>query len=612
MLHQLSLRGIAPLAYLVLAAGALAAVIALGFAPEILPDFSDHQRFAALLRSLLLLPLPTLALLMSATSPPWRAVRLPLLVATTGLSAFFLPGAVIALLALILALMLRHAPCLQTTIPAAPDRQSHLPLILGLIFAGCGLRLLSLNEPFERDLMVYAMMASGWLDGLQLYSGIWDHKPPALYLVYAGAIAAFGQTPLAIFVLNCVFFVITLLGVHRAAGYFAGSHAALFAAVIWTVCGSDLILQANQPNVEAFMNACLIWAFAVLLARTDSPPSWTHTVLAGLLFFAASAFKQIAIFPAVFIAVALILNHRPPDGRPLRGLLNPGLARAVVMGLIGLAGWLAIFGTFHIAGTFADFYYAVFTYNQEYAGSLFTSIKRGLASRPLASYLFVFLVFGICHYLQGKSRKHLMMTATYAGTLVMFVLPGKYFPHYYQLMIPLIAVTGGWMLASAFPKASILRVSVVILAPIWVTFGFMTSPERIAFVKYDRAGHGGEAFESKQIGSWLSQNRYDMSRVLHWGAEPGIYFWSGEPTRYKYIYNYPLLFGLQRETMSNEFIAQVACTEPQLIVVKNVSQERQVGAVWDFFEQHYSPDINISNYKNFTFWRRNSSNLKCP
>lgn len=607
------MRKTAPLAYVLLAVGGLVTILALGFAPDVLPVRSDDPKFAELLRSLLLLPLPALALLMLCAQPQWRAMRVPLLVASLGLSAFFLPGSIISLLALTLALKLRQLPWMHASDPShGADPQSHLPVILGLILAGCGLRLLSLNEPFERDLMVYAMMASGWLDGLPLYSGVWDHKPPALYVVYAGAIAAFGQTPVAIFALNCGFFIITLLGVHRAAGHFAGPRAALFAAVIWTLCGSDLILQANQPNVEVFMNACLIWAFALLLARTDAPPSWTQTILAGLLFFAASAFKQIAIFPAIFIALAVVWAHRPASGGAMRRLLNPGLARVCVMGLIGVAGWSVIFGAFHVAGTFADFYYAVFTYNQEYAGSVFESIRRGLTRQPLALYLFVFLFFGICHYLQGRSRKHLMMTALYVGTLVMFVLPGKYFPHYYQLMIPLIAVTGGWMLANAFPKASILRVSVLMLAPIWVTFGFMTSPERIAFVKYDRARHGGEAFESKQIGLWLAHTEYDMSRVLHWGAEPGIYFWSGAPTRYKYIFNYPLLFGLQRDAMSAEFIAQVACTEPQLIVVKNVAQDQQVGPVWDFFEQHYSPDINISNYKNFTFWRRNSSNLKCP
>jgi hypothetical protein len=604
---------IAPVAYGLLAAGGLTGVIAIGFASGWLANFSDKGGLAAVIRSLLLLPLPVLALTMAHANPDWRSASRPLLVATVGLSSFFLPGAVIALLALTLALMIRNMPWLHgdTTQPAY-GQHSHLPLIFGLIVAGCTLRLLSLNEPFERDLMVYSMVASGWLEGLQLYRDIWDHKPPALYLVYAAAIAAFGQSPWAIFALNCVFFAITLLGVHRAAGYFAGPRAALFATVIWAVCGSDLIVQANQPNVEVFMNACLVWALALLLAHPETPPRWPSTVLAGLLFFAASTFKQIAVFPAIFIAIALMLNHRPTGAGLLRGLLNPGLTRGVAMGMIGAAGWAIVFDTFYANGTFADFYHAVFTYNQQYSGSMFISIARGFWIKPLAIYFFVFMFFGACHLFQYKTSKHLVMAAAYAGTLLMFMLPGKYFPHYYQLMLPLIAVTGGWVLSQAFPKASVMTASILMLAPIWVMFGFMTSPERIAFVKYGRAGHGGEAFESKQIGLWLSQNDYDMSRVLHWGAEPGIYFWSGHPTQYKYVFNYPLLQGSQSVDMSKEFVAQVSCALPDLIVVKDVPQDFQAGPVWNFLNEYYSKDISLPTYELFTFWRPISNRPACP
>jgi hypothetical protein len=36
----------------------------------------------------------------------------------------------------------------------------------------------------------------------------------------------------------------------------------LWAVAFWTVAAGDLALQANQPNTEVFLTACLIWAFA--------------------------------------------------------------------------------------------------------------------------------------------------------------------------------------------------------------------------------------------------------------------------------------------------------------------------------------------------------------
>ena len=42
--------------------------------------------------------------------------------------------------------------------------------------------------------MVYTTVADGMLDGRTLYQSIWDHKPPAIHVTYAAAVALFGAT----------------------------------------------------------------------------------------------------------------------------------------------------------------------------------------------------------------------------------------------------------------------------------------------------------------------------------------------------------------------------------------------------------------------------------
>src|SRR5207237_10441068 len=101
---------------------------------------------------------------------------------------------------------------LKTFLPAAG-----LIALCALIFS---LRLHTYDEPLERDLTTYAVIAHEMLNGKNLYSDLWDHKPPAIHVTYAAAewIAGYGRG--SIFLMNVAAAMATLV-----ACYFAGSSA---------------------------------------------------------------------------------------------------------------------------------------------------------------------------------------------------------------------------------------------------------------------------------------------------------------------------------------------------------------------------------------------------
>ena len=67
--------------------------------------------------------------------------------------------------------------------------------LLGLCALIFSLRLHTYDEPLERDLTTYAVIAHEMLNGKNLYSELWDHKPPAIHVTYAAAelIAGYGR-----------------------------------------------------------------------------------------------------------------------------------------------------------------------------------------------------------------------------------------------------------------------------------------------------------------------------------------------------------------------------------------------------------------------------------
>src|SRR5512135_1882766 len=136
-------------------------------------------------------------------------------------------------------------------------------IVLGsLAVAIALLRLRTYDEPFEPDLTIYLLVSKTINSGGQLYSDAYEQKPPGLYLLYALAERVAGYGAPQIYLLNVAAAVFTLAGVY-AAGAARGRASGLWAAAFWALlCGAPT-LQANQPNSEVFINACVTWALVL-------------------------------------------------------------------------------------------------------------------------------------------------------------------------------------------------------------------------------------------------------------------------------------------------------------------------------------------------------------
>src|SRR5437588_7128607 len=126
------------------------------------------------------------------------------------------------------------------------------------------------GEPLERDLTTYAVIGHEMLGGKALYTDLWDHKPPAIYVTYAAAELITGYGRDSIFLLNISGAFATLL-----ACYFAGSAAGggrlggLIAATLWALASGDLAIEGNQPNTEIFLIAFQTARFSIVIREAN-------------------------------------------------------------------------------------------------------------------------------------------------------------------------------------------------------------------------------------------------------------------------------------------------------------------------------------------------------
>ena len=95
--------------------------------------------------------------------------------------------------------------------------------------------------------------------GDDYYSDLFVFGPPGALWLNELFLILFGSTEVSIYIIGCIFSIITLVGVYQCATLLGNRSAGILSSLIWTAISLDILTQANQPNTEAYVNACLLY-----------------------------------------------------------------------------------------------------------------------------------------------------------------------------------------------------------------------------------------------------------------------------------------------------------------------------------------------------------------
>lgn len=432
-------------------------------------------------------------------------------------------------------------------------------------------RLHTYHEPLERDITLYAVFGHELLKGRNLYSDLWDIKPPAIYITYAAAEKLIGYGPRQVYFLGLIAAVIALLGVYKAGSALRGrTITGLWAAAFWTVLCSDPALQANQPNTEVFMNACLIWTFTLLVrARSDASGLGRFCII-GLLFALASLYKPVAAVTAIILCLVYLTTSGPLSKWPRAAM------QVALIGGIGLVSWIGTCAYFYATRRFSPFYDTMFIYNRFYAGDFWKNIKDSL--RPgylvppplrLTALAMAPAGFGMLLGLSKTPRRSWLLFLGWAlGTQISIMLPGKFFPHYYQLWLPLMAVFAAWGIEEIelsslhltwLPVA--LGAAALLIIGVHEQSFYKYSGEELSRLKYS------EIFvASAKTGRELGQLLAPGETFYEWGFETGLYFYSRRRPPTGVLDNEVLMKGPLVSDLSAQVLKELDRTHPELFL----------------------------------------------
>lgn len=313
------------------------------------------------------------------------------------------------------------------------------------------------RAPLSDDEAIYTVVSRALLDGGTLYRDAVDHKPPGLFLLYAGA--EWLSSSWGLWILHVATAVVvwgTALGVAaivRQLRPSAESRAPVWAALAYLAFTTTMMpFDGLAANAELWMGLPTVWAMWLTMVpqgasgtmpraeRTTPARGIGAAALAGALASCAMLLKYQGIAVLPVLALALMMQ-----GGRARLILGRWLALSAGALLPCVLWWVQAY-TWGDA-TETGFW---FLFNFRYTAAGVSSpdllqrtvLRVGFAVAPAAA-LYAWSARGLWHGVRQRDTGVMLIAAWAAISAAAVAMGGRWFGHYFhQLTAPLAVLLG--------------------------------------------------------------------------------------------------------------------------------------------------------------------------
>ena len=407
-------------------------------------------------------------------------------------------------------------------------------LAIALVALSLALRAASfVDAPLDRDEGAYALIAQQWRRGATLYGDYFDHKPPLVYVAYRLVFAVAGEHLAAVRTLFALLNACTAFACAVVVRRLTSRREIMppvLAGVAACVFLNSPLVQGEIANTESLMGLGTVGA-GWLIVRATQRGHTADALLAGICAGFAILAKPVAIFEAAFFATWLAIHavERPADVRRFAaGLLVPSLA----WGVYALS-----------QGTLVTSIDTVLLYNVRYAGSSAVPLWARVAALPIdygvpLALLWAGVAGCTLTALRREPQPANFALGWTAAAVVGTLASGRIYDHYYQQLIPPMAVALGVSSAAmgALTRARWMRLASCIA----VAFGLWPPLAAARSFASEAANRGCSDWQTRLAAVIRTLTAPD-DLLFTWGAEPYLNFAATRRPPGRFIYKYPLL-----------------------------------------------------------------------
>ncbi len=327
-----------------------------------------------------------------------------------------------------------------------------------LIAVLVGSRSFNFDAPLDPDEANYGFIGARLLAGDRMYVDVWDQQPPLTFMVFGVLRAVLGPAEWVFRGFAAVCAAATLLLIYFGMRRGLGVWPALSAALLWALVSHDPSTDGDHANREVYMNLCALGAFWCLARALTASRAWIWVGVAGAALGVGSVLKLILALhwfaAAPFVLWAAARGDRtgglsgPPNAQRQRWRVM--LTAFLAFGAAPAAIWLAHVGYFAADGRLKLFIDAVFLHNVGYAAGDVRAAAGGVTGFLTAEpWVFTSAAplwwAGLVGFVIGPWRSPIaLLCRLFAITaLAEVILPGKFWRHYYLLLLPWLTVLAG-------------------------------------------------------------------------------------------------------------------------------------------------------------------------
>lgn len=475
------------------------------------------------------------------------------------------------------------------------------------MLAAAGLLLILLRShafplPLETDECNYAYTAARLLAGDRLYTDVWDHQPPGVFALFAGASALFGDSPTVFRLLALSFSLASMLLLAGIGRRLRGPWCGAIAAVLFALTSADPGTAGEGCNREIYMNALVLAAWYAA-ARGDWPVG-RRALVAGVALGLGSVVKT--VLAVHWVALAPVLLLAGPRGR--------GALRTLGLFAVGPAAiWLAVGGYFAATSRWHEFFDAVFLFNLGYAGGDGSLPARFIAFFSPQGHPFTFdsalplwiggalatawLVMRVVLHRDRAAPAGLLLVV---ASFVAACLPAHFWPHYYYLLMPALALAAALALATdtdgaagfAWPGSTTDRARLfgagllAVLVAVTQYRDYLSQPPfGITVKRYNSRDYWGRA-----MGEKVRAVTEPDDTIFVYGSDTGVYYYAQRRCASRYT----MITGLSEgypgvESRRRTLLAELETARPRVILL--LFDQPPFPGWKEFLDEHYGQPI---------------------
>jgi len=433
------------------------------------------------------------------------------------------------------------------------------------------LRIPSFFEPYYYgDEMIYLTLGQGIRQGIPLYLGLHDNKPPLLYIFAAIAGNLFWFK--VILALWSTFTIVFFWKLSQA--LLPKNNKAIKAAtIIFSLLTTIPLIEGNTANAELFFIGPIIFGFWILLTKRLSKK---NVFFAGLSFSVATLFKVPAMFDMAAVVFLWLVTIKK-DKKGIKEFITNVLWLAIGF----LTPLLLTVVWYFLRGALKEYLVAAFLQNLGYLSSWKNQATQQLPfwvknKSLLIRAAIVAVGLGLLAIKRKKLPTYFIFTSSWLLiSLFAVALSERPYPHYLIQAIPSISILFGLLLAdkTLVQVYSIIPLTLAFLVPVY--FKFWTYP---TFSYYQRflkfavrietqdeyfSNFRQQILRNYQIAKTVRSLTQREERVFVWGDDSSIYALSRRLPPIKYVADYHV----KDFSTPKEIVLALTNNPPTIIVI---------------------------------------------